>query len=98
MTWAVHVLPVLQPHCDQSNLQLPLIQIFNTVIMEKHEAAAAPERGPSRAGQLRQHLRSYWFWGSVLVLVIFVIIMASLRVHLQVRIGVSPRIGCLPKT
>ena len=43
---------------------------------------------PSKQQQLRDHFRSKWFWGSIIVIAIFLIVMASLRVHLQVGLFV----------
>lgn len=38
----------------------------------------------STAARLKKHLRSWWFWTSIAVIVVFFIVMMSLRIDLQV--------------
>lgn len=37
----------------------------------------------SRSGQLKKHFRSRWFWGSIVIIMAFFIVMISLQLNMQ---------------
>lgn len=44
---------------------------------------AAPEKGASKLSQFNKHIRSRWFWGSLAVILVFFIVMISLKLDMQ---------------
>ena len=46
------------------------------------DAPAAPGHS-TKFVQLRKHLRSKWFWGSLIVILLFFIVMISVRLNMQ---------------
>lgn len=44
---------------------------------------AVPEKAASKLSQFKKHIRSRWFWGSLAVILVFFIVMISLKLDMQ---------------